>query len=267
MTIESVTYISDLDATYPAEGEVGTLHEGNNHLRNIKTGLKNTLPKFSSAVSASPGELNCLIGLSATAGELNILAGAVVTTDELNYLSGLTATAGQLNILDAVTVTAAQLNSPTLMTAQASTSGTAIEFTSIPAWAKRITVMWAGLSTNGTSYPQVQLGDSGGYETSGYVMAHAAITTSSAGAAGATSGFLIRQANAAVASSGMMTLALLDAATNLWVASATFGREGDDSAGYCAGHKALSAALDRLQLTTVNGTDAFDAGTINVMYE
>ena len=52
-------------------------------------------------------------------------------------------------------------------TAQASTSGTAIDFTGIPSWAKRITVMFNGVSTNGTSNPQIQLG-SGSPTTSGY---------------------------------------------------------------------------------------------------
>jgi hypothetical protein len=49
-------------------------------------------------------------------------------------------------------------------TAVASTSGTSIDFTSIPLWVKRITVMFAGVSTNGTSPFLVQLGDAGGIE-------------------------------------------------------------------------------------------------------
>ena len=65
MTIESVTYISDLDATYPAEGEVGTLHEGNNHIRNIKSAIKTTFPNLSAAMSASASELNYLDGITA----------------------------------------------------------------------------------------------------------------------------------------------------------------------------------------------------------
>jgi len=64
MTIESVTYISDLDATYPAEGETGTLHEGNNHIRNIKTALKNCFPNLDAAVTASAVELNYLDGVT-----------------------------------------------------------------------------------------------------------------------------------------------------------------------------------------------------------
>jgi hypothetical protein len=58
MTVESVTYIDDLDDTYPAESETGTLHEGNNHIRNIKTGLLNTFPNVAGAVTASHTQLN-----------------------------------------------------------------------------------------------------------------------------------------------------------------------------------------------------------------
>jgi len=51
-------------------------------------------------------------------------------------------------------------------TAVASTSGTSIDFTSIPSWVKRVTVMFAGVSTNGTGSYLIQIGDSGGIETS-----------------------------------------------------------------------------------------------------
>jgi hypothetical protein len=34
-----------------------------------------------------------------------------------------------------------------------------------------------------------------------------------------------------------------------------------------AGSVTLSATLDRIRITTVNGTDTFDAGSINIAYE
>ena len=64
MTVESVTYLDDLDPTYPAEGETGTLHEGNNHIRNIKVALRNTFVNLDAPVSASAVELNYLIGVT-----------------------------------------------------------------------------------------------------------------------------------------------------------------------------------------------------------
>ena len=53
-------------------------------------------------------------------------------------------------------------------TSQASTSGTSIDFTGIPSWVKRITVMFNGVSTNGTSNPLIQIGDSSGVAITGY---------------------------------------------------------------------------------------------------
>jgi hypothetical protein len=261
MTIESVTYISDLDATYPAEGEVGTLHEGNNHIRNIKTGIKNTFPKLAAAMSASAAELNCLVGLTATAAELNILAGAVVTTAELNYLSGLTATAGELNLLDG----RASLG-PISMTAQASTSGTEIDFTGIPAWAKRVMVTLAGVSTNGTSHPVVQIGD-GSVVASGYVSYDNAAGTAATTSYASTVGFGLGGSQATNFVTATMVIAKITG--NTWVASHSGGLlSGTNNYGLSGGGWiALSGALDRVRVTTTNGTDAFDAGAINVMYE
>jgi hypothetical protein len=68
MTIESgVTYISDLDENYPAEGELHTLHEGNDHIRNIKLALKQTFPAISAAVSLSATAINALMRKDVTA--------------------------------------------------------------------------------------------------------------------------------------------------------------------------------------------------------
>jgi hypothetical protein len=66
----------------------------------------------------------------------------------------------------------------TLATAKTTTSGTFVDFTGIPSWAKRITVMFNGVSTNGTSTFQIQVGTSAGVETTGYVSSVSSITTS-----------------------------------------------------------------------------------------
>lgn len=64
-----------------------------------------------------------------------------------------------------------------------------------------------------------------------------------------------------------MTILLVDAATNMWVASGNFNDAGGSAVFSCGGKKATSATLDRVRITTVNGTDTFDAGTINIAYE
>jgi len=151
-------------------------------------------------------------------------------------------------------------------TAVASTSGTSIDFTSIPSWVKRITVMFSGVSTNGTSNPIVQLGTSSGVTTSGYVGAgsEAGATT---GASSYTAGFGIRSAVATNTVQGIITLFCLNASTNVWVASGVTAQPSSAFTHQIAGTVTLAATLDRVRITTVNGTDTFDAGTINILYE
>lgn len=161
--------------------------------------------------------------------------------------------------------------SPVLGTAQATTSGTVKDFTGIPDWVKRITVSFNGLSTNGagSSQPIVQLGDSGGFETTGYSSSVAvAVAGNNTGAASATTGFIIvPSVVAATTFSGTLTLTLVDPSTNTWVGSVCAG--GNSAAGGYSGggYKSLSATLDRIRLTTINGTDTFDAGSVNILYE
>lgn len=151
-------------------------------------------------------------------------------------------------------------------TSQASTSGTSIDFTGIPSWVKRVTVMLDSVSTNGTSAIQLQLGDSGGVETTGYVSSVSSVSNSAYGANVLTSGVPVNTGSIAAASySGILTIVKLNG--NLWATSVSCVRT-DVAVGFIAvGNKTLSDTLDRVRVTTVNGTDAFDAGSINILYE
>ena len=148
-------------------------------------------------------------------------------------------------------------------TVQPSTAGTSIDFTSIPSWVKRITVMWDSLSTNGTSNLLIQLGDSGGVETSGYTGA----CGTRGGETAFTSGFILSQSNTATSSmNGLATIALLG--SNLYCMNAINGLVVSSTVpAFAGGSKTLSATLDRIRITTVTGTDTFDAGSINILYE
>ena len=152
-------------------------------------------------------------------------------------------------------------------TAKASTSGTSIDFTGIPSWVKRITVMLNGVSTNGTSQIQFQLGDSGGVEITGYLSSGVGYSGAALGTANYTAGFGLNTGGAAYLANGAITFTLLDASTNLWAAQGQFGYSNGAFYAVVAGSKPLSATLDRVRITTVNGTDTFDAGTINIIYE
>ena len=152
-------------------------------------------------------------------------------------------------------------------TAKASTSGTSIDFTGIPSWVKRITVMFSGVSTNGTSNILFQLGDSGGVETTGYLGSGSVIGASSASSANFTTGFGLTGAIATYDYSGSLSICLQDSTSNTWVANGFFGSSTITATWFTSGKKPLSATLDRVRITTVNGTDTFDAGSINILYE
>jgi hypothetical protein len=149
----------------------------------------------------------------------------------------------------------------------ATTSGTSIDFTSIPSWVKRITVAIMGVSVNGTSIVQIQIGDSGGIETATYLGTGSAVTTG-AGSSQNVAGFRLEEAgSASFVRNGVIQLVLADSATNTWAAFGVTSNSDSPKSNFCSGIKALSGALDRIRLTTVNGTDTFDAGSVNILYE
>ena len=147
------------------------------------------------------------------------------------------------------------------------TNQTAPDFTSIPNWVKRITVMFNGVSTNSTGIPLIQLGASGGYETTGYA-ASATILTSVVISASYTTGFGLVQQNAAADTlNGAVVLTLLNPSANTWTASGNFGYAASRTGtSVMAGSKSLSGTLDRVRLF-IDGTQQFDAGTINILFE
>jgi hypothetical protein len=150
------------------------------------------------------------------------------------------------------------------------TNQTAPEFTDIPSWAKRITLNFSGVSTNGTAPPLIQLGDSGGYETTGYAGSNTVVAVGTAQALFTTGfGIGVNTSNWAstVIVNGSITISLLNSATNTWAASGSVGRSDAAASTYfTSGSKALSATLDRVRLY-IDGTQFFDAGTINIMWE
>jgi len=151
-------------------------------------------------------------------------------------------------------------------TAQNSTSGTSIDFTGIPNWAKRVTIAFAGVSTNGTSQLLVQIGTGSSPTTTGYVSTSNNINQSN-GTAGlsSTSGFALNQSAAATSvTSGHMVLT--NVSGNLWISSHAV-KNSTTQVATGGGDVTISGALNMIRITTVNGTDAFDAGSVNIIYE
>jgi hypothetical protein len=154
-------------------------------------------------------------------------------------------------------------------TAVASTSGTSIDFTSIPSWVKRVTVMLNGVSTNGTSNLNLQLGIATNTPTttgySGYNNRGGGSAPYNFYTANSTSFILITSPGAASNYTGVLTLSLL--ASNAWVLNGIVTSiSGTNELATCAGAVTLSGALSLIRVTA-NGTDTFDAGSINILYE
>ena len=153
-------------------------------------------------------------------------------------------------------------------TAVASTSGTSIDFTSIPSYVKRITVMFSGVSTNGTSDVIVQIGDSGGIENTGYLGAGSNLSATAVATSNYTTGFGFGAWNANVSiAHGAMVWNLLDAATNTWAGFGSVARSNVAGMATGSSAKSLTGTLTQVRITTLTGTDTFDAGTINILYE
>jgi hypothetical protein len=149
---------------------------------------------------------------------------------------------------------------------QATTSGTSFDFTSIPSWVKRITVMLNGVSTSGSSQLVVQIG-SGSITSSGYSSTAVGMSTGSLSALTSSTGFVLEDAgSSSYALFG--NLVLTNVSGNNWTTTGMFIRS--QSSGFTSqtvGFVSLSGTLDRVRLTTANGTDTFDAGAVNILYE
>jgi len=149
-------------------------------------------------------------------------------------------------------------------TAQASTSGTSIDFTSIPSWVKRVTVIFNSVSTNGATNVQVQLG-AGSVTTSGYASyCIYAVNSASSASVGVSTGFAVYSAVSATLC-GHMVFTLLSGST--WVCSGVIGSSPATVTSMVTGPVTLSGTLDRVRITTVSGTATFTNGSLNIMYE
>jgi hypothetical protein len=156
------------------------------------------------------------------------------------------------------------VNGITSGTAVASTSGTSIDFISIPAGVKRVTVMFSGVSTSGASVLQIQIGTSSGVQTTGYLGSYGYGQEPSFNL---TTGFGIYNDTSTDIFHGSSTLNLLDSSSGVWTWNSMYGWNTRAYQLPGAGSKTLSGTLDRVRITTVSGADTFDAGSINISWE
>jgi hypothetical protein len=243
--------ITDYSATNGSNTDVGGINidEGcdpsviNNAIREVMTHLKEasagTFPVEDTFTVGDPADLTKRVRLDAgnvTAGQTRVMG-----VQDRDMTLGITRG-----------------------TSQATTSGTSIDFTSIPSWVRRITIAFTGVSLSGTNNIAVQIGDSGGLETTGYISSSSQLPNGAAIiTANSTAGFIIAVAAAAAIVSGTMTL--VNTTGDTWVASHTV-KISTLTTSVGGGNMTLSATLDRLSIV-MTGADSFDAGAINIFYE
>lgn len=197
-------------------------------------------------------------------GSTSLTANAVLLGNGTSALQTVAATTDG-NVLTANGTTWVSNPKVTFATAQNSTSGTSIDFTGIPSWAKRITIMFNAVSTSASSAIIIQLGDSGGFEITGYNSTGVEFASTASASSSITSGLQIENSSTA-SYTRYGTFTLVNLTGNVWASSSSFS-QASGRQSISAGGKTLSAQLTQVRITTVNGTDTFDAGSINIMYD
>jgi hypothetical protein len=218
----------------------------------------NTIISNVSGGSASPAANTLTQVLDATAGNAQ---GSIIYRSASAWTVLAPGTAGQ------ILATGGASANPSWSSAAAITygtsvavSGTAVDFTGIPSTAKRVTVLFSGVSTSGSSSLLIQIG-SGSFQTSGY-SSQAGNDSSNASS---TAGFIVTDSNASNATPFGM-IQIMERAASVYVSSGVLAAI-NQSASFSAGGVSLSGVLDRVRITTVNGTDTFDAGDVNIAWE
>jgi hypothetical protein len=153
-----------------------------------------------------------------------------------------------------------------LQTAVATTSGTDIDFTGIPSGVKKVTLLFSETSLNGTDDFLIQLGDSGGFETSGYISSVGHVINGQSGnVRSSTAGFIAGGGDTSTKLIGTMTLSLIVAGSYKWISALNVTQS--TAVTQCGGgQKSLSAELTQVRITRT-GSNTFDAGSVAISWE
>jgi hypothetical protein len=153
------------------------------------------------------------------------------------------------------------------------TSGTAAtpgavtftDFTGIPSWVKRITVMFNGVSLNNSANILIQLGTASGFTSTGYIST-SNILNNSSGSSGSssTSGFFVFDGDAAYVLHGTCVITLVS--SNSFVSTHSY-RVSTTQIILGSGSVSLGSTLNSVRIISSDNTGTFDAGTINILYE
>ncbi len=265
-TITAVTLASGVWRIVIFDGALTLTHHTTNN--NLPGGVNITTAAGDRALYWADGTTTYCVCyfVAATGAYININGATEDTNPDLaaDYLLTYDASASLMK-----KVLAVRIGGGVLAAEVPTTSGATIDITGIPSWAKEIILQFESVSTNGTSAYLLQLGDAGGPETAGYLGAitqFAAATMETANING-SAGFQLQTTVASGSSiHGAVTFTLKDATNFTWIGTGILGRSDTTVQNLVSGSKSLSAALTQIRLTTANGTDTFDAGSIAVLY-
>ena len=217
---------------------------------------------YASVADASITEAKIATG-AVTANKIGALA---VTDAKLASNSVTTA-----KILDA-NVTPAKLSQPLTVGTSVAPSGTSVTFTDIPSWVRKINVVFYNISTSGTSPIQLQIGNSNGIVTSNYFGSWDTFTTTISTTL-MSSGFVVTGQTAGQLYNGIASLYYITKTTGAfvnqyWAFSSVGGITNGTANSLSGGSGSLETNdLNQLRITTVNGTDLFDGGRVNIIFE
>lgn len=197
--------------------------------------------------------MSSLVLTGDTSGQVTVSAPAVAGTNTLTLLAA-TAT-----------------NSVNVAGTPTASSGTALTYSSLPSWVKRITISIASLQATGTSLaPLVQLSTSSTFKTSGYLGAIAAspnaVVPNATALANGFATYLTNVWSTSIVLHGTITLTLLNSSTYLWTAAGNISRSDSANSATMSGSVTLTGTLDGIRLY-IDGTQTFSAGSVNILYE
>lgn len=251
-----VTYMYNATKSswYPTYGSIGSIQSSSTLVSGTSVSMATCT--FTGSISGTT--------LTASAVTGTIAVGKLITGTGVTAGTTITAFGSGSGGAGTYTVSTSQTVASTSMTV------IGVDFTGIPSWAKRITVMLNNVSGSGTSAQIVQIG-SGSIQTTGYGSGSEQGNGGLQPRVSTTYFFATGASTAAGASTGHIVLTNLSG--NIWVQSGLVidSQNGTSSAAlsynFSTGVVTLSGILDRLRFTTANGTDTFDGGSINIFYE
>lgn len=232
--------------------------------KTLSTGLVMGVSAITSGTSVSTATTSFTASISGTTMTVTAVGSGTIAVGQV--ITGTGVTAG--TVITALGTGSGSTGTYTVSVSQTVASTTitivGLDFLNIPSWVKRVTVMFNGVSTSGTSAIRVRVGTSSGVETTGYAQCAASIFNPNGVAASSiTDGFGTYDNTATSIWNGVATISLIG--SNAWCASG--GLSSTTSIQPIFGSKTLSGTLDRVRITTVGGTDTFDAGSINLLWE